>query len=797
MATEFITIQPGEGMRTLVFDGENDRVSLDFSSFSGAITGGPGYSYSDGNYQMYNGPTYESAPGVSTNDGRVIYGAEHLSVFGGSGDDSFASSSGNDSLSGNGGNDTLDGRSGADTLLGGDGNDSLIVGEGGADVIDGGAGLDILDIDRANLDQNISLTFGTGANPATLVDGTSIANVELLDFNSGVGDDQFDLTIVDGNGMHTIYGNAGDDTLRADFSNLGHSIQMSEHYSYVSGQYFLALSNSSDGVQFFGENLEIFGGAEGDTLLSGNGNDSLVGNAGNDTLNAQSGQDTLLGGDGNDFMTVREGGADVIDGGAGLDILDIDRANMTEDISVVLGGGSDQVTLPDGTTITNVERLDFNSGLGDDLFDLTFAEGNGMHTIFGNAGQDTLRADFSDFDTKATVSTSYSYSNGAYVTVAAGEDGATFYGEHVSFIGSSVGDAANSGSGNDTLDGRDGNDVLRGYYGADVLIGGLGDDTLEGGSGMDSLTGGLGNDRLDGGADADTVSFAVNLSDVIVGGNASALTISGGLGNDTVVGVEQFDFLDGSYSLDDMLNYVALSLTGTANADTLDGNLGGDVIVGLAGNDLLRGSGGNDTLSGDDGVDTLVGGDGDDLLTGGTSEDDLRDVLYGGAGNDSLDGGYGNDELRGDAGQDTITGGYGVDDIFGGDGNDVLTGQAWSDLIFGGAGDDFINGGFGFDRVNGGDGADQFFHIGVAGHGSDWIQDYMAADGDVLMFGQSGTVDQFQVNFTETAGAGEAGVDEAFVIYRPTGQILWALVDGGAQTEINLQLGGEVFDLLS
>ena len=35
------------------------------------------------------------------------------------------------------------------------------------------------------------------------------------------------------------------------------------------------------------------------------------------------------------------------------------------------------------------------------------------------------------------------------------------------------------------------------------------------------------------------------------------------------------------------------------------------------------------------------------------------------------------------------------------------------------------------------------------------------------------------------------------MIYRPTGQILWALVDGGGQGSINLQIGADVFDLLA
>ncbi|CUH68241.1 Hemolysin IA [Thalassovita gelatinovora] len=221
-------------------------------------------------------------------------------------------------------------------------------------------------------------------------------------------------------------------------------------------------------------------------------------------------------------------------------------------------------------------------------------------------------------------------------------------------------------------------------------------------------------------------------------------------------------------------------------------------ILGTDSDDRLEGTAGSDTIRGGDGNDTLIGNDGDDTLIGGESENDLRDVIYGGDGDDSIDGGYGNDELRGDDGSDTIIGGYGVDTVIGMAGDDALTGQAWSDLLYGGDGDDFLNGGFGYDRVNGGTGADRFYHLGVYDHGSDWVQDYTAADGDVLVFGQAGaTADQFQINLTETANAGVAGVEEAFVIYRPTGQIMWALVDGGAQDEINLVLDGVTHDLLA
>ena len=236
----------------------------------------------------------------------------------------------------------------------------------------------------------------------------------------------------------------------------------------------------------------------------------------------------------------------------------------------------------------------------------------------------------------------------------------------------------------------------------------------------------------------------------------------------------------------------------TEGDDVIHGSNAADDVNALGGNDRVLGNGGNDTLRGGDGADTLIGGDGDDFIFGGETSADLRDIIYAGEGNDSIDGGWGNDSLRGDAGNDTIAGGFGVDTVLGGDGDDVMTGSAFSDRLSGGNGDDFINGGFGYDRVGGDAGADKFFHVGIKGHGSDWIRDYDAAEGDLLLSGlRNSSADDYRVNFAVTPGAGDASVAEAFVRYIPTGQNLWALVDGGAQTEINLQIGGVTYDLLA
>ncbi len=237
--------------------------------------------------------------------------------------------------------------------------------------------------------------------------------------------------------------------------------------------------------------------------------------------------------------------------------------------------------------------------------------------------------------------------------------------------------------------------------------------------------------------------------------------------------------------------------TGTPSGEVREGAEGADALSGTSGDDRLLGWGGNDTLNGGEGADTLNGGDGDDALNG----EDASDLVYAGLGNDSVQGGQGNDEVYGQEGNDILVGDGGADTLMGQDGDDVITGSGQSDLLFGGAGNDFLNGGFGHDRLNGGDGADRFFHLGVADHGSDWVQDYDAAEGDVLLLGDSGAdVDDFEVRFAHTTDptgerAGDDSVAEAFVVHTPSNQIIWALVDGAADSQINLQIGGEVFDL--
>lgn len=462
-------------------------------------------------------------------------------------------------------------------------------------------------------------------------------------------------------------------------------------------------------------------------------------------------------------------------------------ANLLEgfdDPDILRGrGGNDTLRGGDGTDL-------LIGGDGDDRLE----GGNDRDRLFGNDGNDTLLG-----ETDTTTGTT----GGSYFDGGAGDD-------------SLVGDI-----GRDIMHGGDGNDTIIAGRGEDTIFAGTGFDIVDGGS--ETLMDYLHPDELHFTGDLADYDIEVFLNgDVVVTGDSTSTETGLAVASEVhSSAIERFVFHDQTVELNYADQFVPGSpsnvtgYTSGPGADIIIGleiinsygtiyetsviyaGAGNDTVVGHDRNDIIYTGDGNDSVFGGDGRDTISGENGDDTLVGGTSETDIRDDIYGGDGNDSIDGGYGNDQLRGDAGNDTIEGGYGVDMIVGGGGNDVLSGSAWSDEMYGSEGDDFINGGYGFDRVNGGAGADRFFHIGVAGHGSDWIQDYTAADGDVLMFGQAGTRDQFQVNFDETASAGLAGVEEAFVIYRPTGQILWALVDGGAQAEINLLMGGVTYDLLA
>jgi autotransporter-associated beta strand protein len=176
---------------------------------------------------------------------------------------------------------------------------------------------------------------------------------------------------------------------------------------------------------------------------------------------------------------------------------------------------------------------------------------------------------------------------------------------------------------------------------------------------------------------------------------------------------------------------ISAEFYGEAGADVLSGGTGNDWLVGGEGNDRLNAGEGQNVLWGDDAptlgvpVPQELNVGGDDQLGAGAG----NDIFYGGGGNDIVSAGSGNDYAHGGYGDDRLDGMQGDDRLYGGEGNDTLTGYYGNDLLVGGNGNDTMTGllgndvligGDGADNMNGGDGNDLMIGGSVANEHSTW-----------------------------------------------------------------------------
>lgn len=587
---------------------------------------------------------------------------------------------------------------------------------------------------------------------------------ERTEVFAGAGDDLIEITInpyarSDGASPRRLnaFGEAGNDTI-AVATQVDRFVELSGG----AGNDYIRFSaeNHASLVYTLGR-VDVYGGADDDTLwIQGFSQEAqgvasqnyIDGGPGNDTIRFDRHVDTVLGGDGNDVITSDE----------------LIPSGLEQITGSVVSGQSGNDELRGGIGADTVF-----GGIGDDTLFAT----PGIDILDGGDGNDTYRID------------AHSYTQKSYEVI--GERWEMTSQTHRS----------------DTLIRDTGGTVslsLPAAFGAPQFLLNGDDLTVLAGTLQDhrSVVVTIENFRPNalnwsvfapgpGAADQDPL-VQVDMSSMV---DVASLSSLDGLdvftsmflrdANDTWLGDW---FTDGFFS----------NWAGSTAADAVSTGGGRDFIDTGGGNDTIDAGDGDDFIFGGDGVlDYIKAGNGNDHVRGGQTSADLRDEVDAGNGDDYVDTGYGNDQAFGGAGNDTLIGGFGADFLIGQGDNDMLSGGALSDVLYGGDGDDFLNGGFGFDRILSGTGADRIFHLGIPDHGTDWVQDYDAGDGDVLQLGQFATRDQFQVNFAETAHAGKDGVQEAFVIYRPTGQILWALIDGEEQAEINVMLNGIAYDVLN
>ncbi|MBU6338395.1 MAG: hypothetical protein KGQ36_00255 [Rickettsiales bacterium] len=148
---------------------------------------------------------------------------------------------------------------------------------------------------------------------------------------------------------------------------------------------------------------------------------------------------------------------------------------------------------------------------------------------------------------------------------------------------------------------------------------------------------------------------------------------------------------------------------GTSYDDVIYSYKGEDVIYGDAGSDVVRAGVGNDTMRYDYSDAAVNVNLATNVNVGGYAAGDVLyniENIYGSAYDDVIVGDGNVNVFHGNGGNDVISGGAGNDEIYGEEGDDVINGNQGEDFIDGGAGDDNLSGGLGKDLIYCGAGND-------------------------------------------------------------------------------------------
>ncbi|MEO1801754.1 MAG: calcium-binding protein, partial [Cyanobacteria bacterium J06629_2] len=192
-----------------------------------------------------------------------------------------------------------------------------------------------------------------------------------------------------------------------------------------------------------------------DRIVGTNGNDSLYGSDDIDTLVGLQGDDTLIGNKGDDLQIGGEGSDRFIwNNGDGSDTMEGDEGDDVTEVNGALEAGDDFELRANGHR-TEFERLN----LGNFTLDVDNVE---QFEINGGGGDDTLNVrDLTGTDVEKVV-----FDGGE------GDDSFDASESNVSVV-------VRGGTGNDTLIGGKGDDLILGGNGIDLIDGGAGNDTAD------------------------------------------------------------------------------------------------------------------------------------------------------------------------------------------------------------------------------------------------------------------------------------------------------------------------------
>jgi Ca2+-binding RTX toxin-like protein len=671
----------------------------------------------------------------------------HLTLDGGTGNDTITGGDGNDLLLGGDGNDAITGGRGNDTAQLGAGDDRFVWNPGdGSDVVDGQDGYDTLHFNGANIAETITISAAKAGHVSfernvAAID-MDLANIERIEFvalggadtiavgdlsktdvklialdlaatpGSGMGDGLADTVIVDGTSAanHITVVNAG----------TGVAVEGLSAEITIDG---VEAANDTVAIKSLGGNdvidasnvqikVIVDGGTGNDTITGGANSDMLIGGDGSDTITGGHGNDTAFLGSGNDTFVWNPGdGSDIVEGQDGTDTLLFNGANINEIFEVSANGQRVRLSRDVGNVvmdINDVEHVALTALGGADTVvvdDLTGTDVTqvaiGLAATPGS-GQGDTQTD--------TVIVNGGNSSGDSIKVVSSGSSIVVNGlaAQVTIAGAEAGKDAltiNGLGGNDTIDAS----KLHADQLTLTLNAGDGDDTVIGSAGNDLVNGGRGNDVARLGAGDDT--FVWNPGD-------GSDTIEGQAGNDTLVfnGSNIGEKIDisangGRVRLFRDVAAITMDLNDT---ETLDVNtLGGadTITVGdLTKTDVTK-------VNIDLGANGAPDGSADTIIINATNAEDVI-TLVNNNGVITVSGLAEEVNISHfDANDRIVINGLGGDDVIqasgltgilltesGGDGADVLIGGNGDDTILGGAGDDVLIGGPGNDILDGGTG---------------------------------------------------------------------------------------------
>ncbi|MCB9371582.1 MAG: hypothetical protein H6518_02240 [Microthrixaceae bacterium] len=255
----------------------------------------------------------------------VVHGGDDAdTVFGGAGDDELFGDGGDDTLSGQAdadtvdggtGNDRVDGNEGADTVRGGP-NDDMVGGGLGPDRVEGGDGKDRLRDDERG-------------------QATPFRSPDVLIGGPGNDTADYSYRLSEATPLNLSLDGAANDGAAGEGDNIGPDGSVENIKGGIRNDVITGSSaanklfgrEGNDTINGRGGNDKIVGDSGNDTVNGAGGLDTVDGGFGRDTVTGGPGRDSLFGGADNDVIKARDGVAEPVNCGPGVDRAEVDRGD--------------------------------------------------------------------------------------------------------------------------------------------------------------------------------------------------------------------------------------------------------------------------------------------------------------------------------------------------------------------------------------------------------------------------------------------------------------------------------------